>query len=53
MAYVFPEDKEIGDTYERWIWDGEKWSLSGYVVEFPELFGIAHPDQLFTLQRDE
>ena len=49
VAYVFPTTPQIGDTYERWIWDGEKWALCGHIVEFIELFDVAHPDQLFII----
>ena len=49
-AYVFPASPQIGDEYERWIWDGEKWSLSGYTTTFTELFNTSHPDQLMLLR---
>ena len=53
MAYIFPSIPAYGEEYDMWAWDGEKWTLHevavGDLTEFPELFGVEHPDQLFTI----
>ena len=51
MAFNFPDAPDVDDKYGNYTWDGEKWVLPrvDITLEFIELFGVEHPDQLFLL----